>query len=132
VVEHTLAPHTLAAPLHTHRDVDELSYVLEGVIGVRIGEQEMAAGPGTFVLKPKGIAHTFWNAGARPAQLLEVIWPAGFEHYFEELVDLPTDAGPPDPAAVGAIAARYGLEVDIESIPGLIERYGLSFGPAAP
>jgi uncharacterized cupin superfamily protein len=46
--------------------------MLEGTIGA----QEAAAGPGTFVLKPKGIAHTFWNAGAMPARLLEMIWPA--------------------------------------------------------
>ncbi len=85
VDEHYLALHTLAAPLHTHHDVDELSYVLEGTIGARIGAQEVQAEPGTFVLKPKGIAHTFWNASATPARLLEVIWPAGFERYFEEL-----------------------------------------------
>ncbi len=101
VVEHTLAPHTLAAPLHTHRDVDELSYVLERTIGARIGAQEVEAGPGTFVLKPKGVAHTFWNAGATPARLLEVIWPAGFERYFEELDHLfSRTGGQPDPEQV--------------------------------
>jgi hypothetical protein len=31
--------------------------------------------------------HTFWNAGSRPARLLEVIAPAGFEVYFAELTE---------------------------------------------
>jgi mannose-6-phosphate isomerase-like protein (cupin superfamily) len=129
VVEHTLAPHTLAAPLHTHRDVDELSYVLEGTIGVRIGEQEVEAGSGTFVLKPRGIAHTFWNAGATPVRLLEVIWPAGFERYFEELDRLFSRAGgQPDPAQVVQLAEQYGMEMDWGSVPGLMERYGVTLG----
>ena len=129
VVEHTLAPHTLAAPLHTHHDVDELSYVLEGTIGVRIGAQEVAAGPGTFVLKPKGIAHTFWNAGATPARLLELIWPAGFERYFEELDGLfRRMVGQPDPVQVVQLAAQYGMELDWGSVPGLLEQYGVTLG----
>ncbi len=109
VVEHNLQPRTLGAPLHTHRDVDELSYILEGEIGVLIGDQEVHAGPGTLVLKPKGIPHSFWNAGDSPARLLEVIWPAGFERYFEELDGLfRRTAGQPDPGQVVQLAAQYG------------------------
>ena len=63
--------------------------------------------------------------------MLEVISPAGFERYFEEVVDL-LRAGPPDPSALATIAARYGLEVDRESIPRLTQKYGLHFGPAPP
>ncbi|WP_216824816.1 cupin domain-containing protein [Salinigranum rubrum] len=34
VVEHTLAPHSLAAPLHRHSREDEISHVLEGEMTV--------------------------------------------------------------------------------------------------
>ena len=73
--------------------------------------------------------HTFWNAGDEPARILEIISPAGFERYFAEVVEL-LEAGPPEPSALGDIAARYGLEVDRESIPCLTAEYGLHFGPA--
>ena len=129
VVEHNLPPGALGAPMHTHRDVDELSYVLEGEIGALIGEEEVHGGPGTFVLKPKGIPHTFWNAGPRPAKLLEVIWRAGFERYFEELDQLLSAAGgQPDPAQIAQLAGRYGMEMDFASVPELMEKYGVKLG----
>lgn len=37
----------------------------------------------------------------------------------------------PTPEAVGGIAARYGLELDMASVPVLCERHGLRF-PAEP
>ena len=49
------------------------SYVLEGTIGARVGDQEVAAGPGSYLFKPRGLMHTFWNVGPGPARLLEVI-----------------------------------------------------------
>jgi hypothetical protein len=85
---------------------------------------------GDLVSKPRGQRHTFWNAGDKPARVLEVISPGGFEHYFEEMVELlASSAGPPDPPALAAIATRHGLEVDRESIPRLTEEYGLRWGP---
>ena len=50
-------------PPHTHRDVDEWSYVLEGRIGARVGDDEFTAEPGAWILKPRGIMHVFWSAG---------------------------------------------------------------------
>ncbi len=89
----------------------------------------MQGGPGTFVLKPKGIPHTFWNAGPRPARLLEVIWPAGFERYFEELDQLlSSTGGPPDPARIVQLAEKYGMEMDFGSVPELMEKYGVKLG----
>jgi len=66
--------------------------------------------------------------GDEPARILEIISPAGFERYFEQLTELLRDGGPPDPAALGALAAGFGLEVDLESVPRLVEEHGLSFG----
>lgn len=126
VVEHKLQPGALGAPMHTHRDVNELSYVVEGEIGVLIGEQEVHGGPGSLVLKPKGIPHTFWNAGSSPARLLEVIWPAGFERYFEELDTLfSASGGQLDPAQIVQLADRYGMDMDFDSVPELMRKYGV-------
>jgi mannose-6-phosphate isomerase-like protein (cupin superfamily) len=129
LVEHTLQPGTLAAPMHLHRDVDEASYVLQGEIGARIGDQVVHAGPGTLVVKPRGIPHTFWNPGTVPARLLELIWPAGFERYFEELDQLLHEsAGRPDPARIVELANHYGMEMDFASLPEIMQTYGVRIG----
>jgi len=54
VVEHPMEPGTLGALPHTHANEDEYSLVLEGEVGVLIGEDEYRATPGTYVLKPRG------------------------------------------------------------------------------
>lgn len=68
-------------------------------------------------------------AGDEPARLLEIISPAGFEGYFAELGEILAGGGPPDPERIGALRAKYELEVDLDSVPGLCEKHGLRFGP---
>ena len=131
LVEHPMPPRALAAPLHKHSREDEYSFVLEGRVGALLGDEVVYGRPGDLIFKPRDQWHTFWNAGDEPARILEIISPAGFERYFQELTELPTD-GPPDRERIAAIAARYGLELDVASIPRLVERYGLRFGPAVP
>ena len=127
LVEHPMPPRALAAPLHRHNREDEYSYVLEGRMGALLGDEVLEAGPGDLVFKPRSQWHTFWNAGEEPARILEIISPAGFERYFEELVDLGgvTQASP---ELLGELCARYGLDMDPDSIPGLLERFELSLG----
>jgi hypothetical protein len=116
--------------MHRHSREDEYSYVLEGRIGADLGGQVLYGEPGDLIYKPRGQWHTFWNAGDEPARILEIISPAGFERFFEALVDHPQD-GPPDPAALAALGAEYGLEFDFESVPRLVQEHRLAF-PGAP
>ncbi len=127
LVEHPLPPRALAAPLHRHSREDEYSYVLEGRMGALLGENVLEAGPGDLICKPRGEWHTFWNAGEEPCRVLEIISPAGFERYFEELVD---PAGPlaQGPEALTALSERYGLEMRPESVAELLERFDLRIG----
>jgi mannose-6-phosphate isomerase-like protein (cupin superfamily) len=127
LVEHPLPPLALGAPVHTHRNEDEYSYVLEGHVGVQLGDDVLEAGPGELVSKPRGLAHAFWNAADEPARILELISPAGFANYFRELAPLLT-AADRDEAAIGDVVARYELEIDFGSIPVLAERHGLRLG----
>ncbi len=131
LVEHPMAPHGLAAPLHRHSREDEYSFVLEGRVGALLGGEVVYGEPGDLIFKPRGQWHTFWNAGDEPARILEIISPAGFERFFAEMTDPANAAGPPDPAAMAAGAAHYGVELDFASVPGLIAEYGLVFGPSA-
>ena len=57
-------------------------------MGALLGDEEVEAGPGDLVFKPREQWHTFWNAGDEPARILEIIAPAGFEKFFAELVDI--------------------------------------------
>lgn len=125
---HPLAPRALGSPVHTHRHEDEWSFVLEGEVGVQLGDDVHVARPGDLVLKPRGVPHAFWNAGDVPARILEIVTPGGFERYFERLGEILAVAGPPDLEALGEAAARHGLEVDPTSVPRLAQAHGLRLG----
>jgi uncharacterized RmlC-like cupin family protein len=107
--------------------------VLEGEVGVQVGDLVRVARPGDLVFKPRGVPHAFWNAGDAPARALEIISPAGFERYFAEIAPLlpPNHTGPPDLEALGAVMAKYRLDMDMDSIPMLVERHGLATGEPA-
>lgn len=124
IVEHPMPPKALGAPLHRHTCEDELSYVLEGEVGVQLGDDVFVAGAGSYVFKPRDEWHTFWNPGDVPARLLEIISPAGFEKYFEAIGEV-FAADVPDMSRLMEIASRHGLDVDQASIPTLVERHGL-------
>jgi quercetin dioxygenase-like cupin family protein len=134
LVEYRIGPRVLAAPMHTHEHEEEYTHVLEGEVGVQIGEEVLVAQPGDLVFKPRGVPHAFWNASEEPARALEIISPAGFERYFAELAPLfpPANQGPLDEEAVGAVREKYGLEMDMGSIPMLAERHGLAVDAPPP
>ena len=127
LVEHQLAPRRLGAPMHTHTNEDEYSFILQGRVGVQIGDEVLEAGMGDLVLKPRGVPHTIWNAGDEEVRLLELISPAGFENYFRELAPLLTAGDPSDPR-IAEVRARYGLDLDPASVPVLVERHKLVLG----
>jgi mannose-6-phosphate isomerase-like protein (cupin superfamily) len=127
LVEHPMSARALAAPLHLHTREDEYSYVLQGRMGALLGDDVVEAGPGDLVHKPRNQWHTFWNAGDEPCRILEIISPAGFEQFFRELSDLggAMNAAPEDFAA---LSERYAVEMRSESVPDLVQRFGLRVG----
>ena len=127
LVEHPMSPRSLAAPVHRHTREDEYSFVLEGRMGALLGDDVVEAGPGDLVFKPRNQWHTFWNAGDEPCRILEIIAPAGFEDFFRELSAMggPLAAAPEELAALNE---RYGQEMQPESVPVLLERFGLVLG----
>jgi hypothetical protein len=85
----------------------------------------LLAGPlGAVLVKPRGVPHAFWNPGDQRARLLEIIAPAGFEDYFAGLGDI-LARGSPDAARLADLAGRFGLDVDLGSIPRLAAAHGL-------
>ena len=125
LVEHTIPPRALAAPMHTHEREDEYSFVLAGRLGAQIGDEVVEAGPGELVVKPRGIPHAFWNPADEETRLLEIISLAGFEQYFADLAPVLARPDGPDPQALAEIRTRYGLTMDMASREPLITKHGL-------
>jgi mannose-6-phosphate isomerase-like protein (cupin superfamily) len=128
VVEHTLPAGKLAAPLHRHSREDEISYILDGTMGVQEGEEVATVGQGEFAVKARGVWHTFWNPGPGPLRFLEFITPGEFAGYFRDAAELlPDDGDPTDDtrARLEELHDAYGFELKSESVPELIERHGL-------
>ncbi|MGW0550310.1 cupin domain-containing protein [Streptomyces altiplanensis] len=124
LVEHRLPPKVLAAPVHQHTLEDEFSFVIEGSVGARFGDEEVVAGPGDLVFKPRGEWHTFWNAGQAPVRLLEIISPGGLEELFRRLDQL---TGEPSPEELQEKAGSYGCSVDMEATMALVAKHELVF-----
>ncbi|MER5199798.1 cupin domain-containing protein [Streptomyces sp. NPDC002755] len=120
IVEQSIAPGTLFWP-HVHTDHDQVNIVLDGELGVRIGDREWNAAAGETIVKPRMIPHTVWNAGTTTIRILEISTPATFEDYFLALSAL----GPDDNDARAALQQRYG----VTGVPGwaeeLWERHGV-------
>lgn len=124
IVEHPFPVGALVAP-HLHTREDEYSIVTEGTIGFRSGNREAILGPGGYITKPRRELHAMWNAGPTPARMIEIITPAGFEHFFREVADL-IAAGPTAADQGADLAERYGLEfAEPEWLPEIIKRFGL-------
>lgn len=125
VVEHPFPVGALVPP-HRHTREDEYSIVVDGEIGFRSEDREVVLDAGGYIAKPRGELHAMWNAGDRPARMIEIISPAGFEDFFSELSEL-VSAGPPEPEAMADLSQRFGVEFGEPSwLADVIARYGLT------
>jgi quercetin dioxygenase-like cupin family protein len=93
VFETTPAPGE-GPPLHRHPREDEVLYVLQGRFRVKLEATMHEAPAGSFVFIPRGVPHTWQNAGDDPARLLVLFAPAaaGMEQFFERSAKLGDDA----------------------------------------
>jgi quercetin dioxygenase-like cupin family protein len=111
-----LVPPGGGPPPHVHTREDEAFYVLEGDLEFHADGRSFRAGPGAWVTLPRGSLHRFYNASDRPARLLILVTPAGFERFFEEVgveADDPVPFGPAEAEGLVAAAARYGVEIRV-------------------
>ncbi len=98
-------------PLHRHVKEDEFMYVLEGRLRFRLDGTDHTAPAGSFVFIPRGVPHTWQNAGDEPARFLFVFTPAapGMERFFERAAELPERTRLAD--AFGTLAGDAGMDV---------------------
>ena len=125
IVEHTVEPGCIGAPMHKHTYEDEISYVLEGRLSaIQDGIVETAE-PGQYIVKPRGKFHSFWNAERERVRFVEVITPGRFESYFAEIAPYLADGRPPQIDKLSEVAAKYSLITDAVATAEIIKRFGL-------
>lgn len=122
VLEVEIPARTLVKP-HNHSREDEFSLVLEGSVGVRVGDRVLEAGPGAYLVKPRGTPHAMWNAGSTPARVAEILRPAGLESYFEQLAPILSEHG--TPPEYYQLAENYGITIQDDWIEDLERSYGV-------
>jgi mannose-6-phosphate isomerase-like protein (cupin superfamily) len=114
LTEWDVEPGAQGPPIHIHHEHDEGFYVMSGHFGFVLDGVTTYGKPGAHVLVPKGHAHSFWNAGARPGKLLLIVSPPGLDQYFRDLA-----AGLGDIAtqeASIALRTKLGTKHDIEVV----------------
>jgi mannose-6-phosphate isomerase-like protein (cupin superfamily) len=107
--ESTIAPGFPGPPLHRHKRLHDMFYVLEGTLTVNVDGEQRELGPGSFACVAPGTAHTFSNPSASPVRFLNFNTPGGFEHYMRALGEA-ARSGPLTPEVMGPIASRYDFE----------------------
>jgi quercetin dioxygenase-like cupin family protein len=102
-------PLDYATPLHIHYTEDVAIYVLAGTLAFFWGSQKRQAVAGSFFYQPRGTPHGFRVEGRKPARILYMTVPAGFDQFVLEH-KLPSPESEAD-------AARYKIEI-LGPLPG--------------
>jgi quercetin dioxygenase-like cupin family protein len=97
-------------PVHEHTEHDETIYVLEGELGVRLGDATFTAPAGTSFTIPIGAPHSVWNESEVPVRFLNTIVPARYLDYFHEMALVAKEGKLAPPEEMKRVMARYGLK----------------------
>lgn len=95
--------------LHLHRREDEITYVLEGAIEVRLEGSTQTLGAGGVAHLPRNLAHALRNPLATPSRYLFLAVPAGLDLWFDALAKA-RDDGLLDDAMFNQLSADFDLE----------------------
>jgi quercetin dioxygenase-like cupin family protein len=121
-VEQSLAPRHLI-PCHVHERTDVWIYVVDGEVGVRVGDDEAFGTAGDYLLKPRGIPHAMWNPGDEPNRMIEILTPGNGAEFFRDALALPAGASRED---FETMCAKHGIRWLAQWSDALTEKYGLS------
>ena len=94
-------------PPHVHTLEDEIFRVVKGQVEIMIDGKTTVLQEGDIAFAPKNISHAWKVVGTEKAKMITSAFPAGIEHMFAELANLPE--GPPDFKRVAEICAKQGI-----------------------
>jgi mannose-6-phosphate isomerase-like protein (cupin superfamily) len=130
-------PHGFVAAAHVHPKQEERFEVVSGTLGLKIGGEEIVAGPGETLTVPAGTPHRFWNAGGDEVRFRCEVRPAlQFERLLETMFALAAEGktnkkGMPNPLRLAVIARAHFDVVRLPFPPALVQRIGLALGAPA-
>jgi quercetin dioxygenase-like cupin family protein len=133
-VETIVRPGGFVAARHVHPYQSERFEVLEGELGLRVGDRELLAGPGDVVTVRPGTPHRFWNAGEGETRFLCEVRPAlEFESLFETMFTLAAEGKTnrkvmPNPLRLAVIARSHFDTVRLPFPPVWLQRAALAIG----
>ena len=110
VLDYTLPAKQFGAPLHYHRELIESFYVLSGKLWFRLGDQEIEAGPGAFLLVAPGTLHSFANRTETSVRFLAHASSAAHKTFLCELFQMAQSQPiwpPKDPGQIIRLGERY-------------------------
>jgi quercetin dioxygenase-like cupin family protein len=122
------------AAAHVHPHQTERFEVLEGALGLRVGDKELVARPGEVATVAPGTPHRFWNAGESEARFLCEVRPAlQFESLIETMFTLAAEGrtnrkGMPNPLRLAVIARAHFDTVRLPFPPAFVQRAALALG----
>ena len=134
LVETIVRPGGFVAAAHVHPHQTERFEVLEGRVGLRIGDEESVVGPGDIATVEPGTPHRFGNAGESDARFLCEVRPAlEFESLIETMFTLARDGktnrkGMPNPLRLAVIARSHFDTVRLPFPPAFLQRAALAVG----
>jgi mannose-6-phosphate isomerase-like protein (cupin superfamily) len=86
-------------------------YVLAGELEFVVGTETVRAVPGTFLMVPIEVPHTFRNPTEQPARFLCTFTPRRYLDYLEEVSQLWQTTASPTRQQRAELMARYDTEV---------------------
>lgn len=128
MMETTIEGKQLLAP-HRHQYADQVVVVLggAGLLQFQFGVDEdeetsdiLDAPVGSYVIKPRGISHTFWNPGPVPVPYIELSTRTQFQDFVR------TTAEDDSLDAIEAAGAKYYTTFLDSLIPELLVKHGLT------
>lgn len=95
--------------LHVHRYEDEVIYVIQGSIEIRLDNKKLQASAGGIAHLPKNISHALYNPLKTPLKILAMAIPDGMVYFFDEL-GTAKENGTLDDALHKTISRKYDIE----------------------
>ena len=96
-------------PAHSHRDNEEIVYVLEGTLRYSVDGETRDLAAGERMYTPRGSVHAFSNPHGKTARALIILTPDIGAQYFRDVAEVVNAAGSPNPAKMVEVMTRYGL-----------------------
>lgn len=101
----TLTPPGQGPASHMHTRETEVFRVMAGTYLFRCGDEEIEGPPGTVIVLPPHVPHSWKNLSDEPGRVFVSVTPGGFERLFIEIEATGADT----PEKIAAIEASLGI-----------------------